>query len=115
MNASDIRAAMQRAMPVPRPVPAMLIPEDMLKVLATAARAAVFEVNEKTLVPSEQRVMRELDRASEPFADMLDLDAFIGQRSELADNAVRVSDWLDGGCVTFPPIQSIKALVDALI
>lgn len=108
MDRASLRESFDRSFPV-EPIVSVIVPEDRLKLLVLAARSIVFEID-NSLDPS--RVL-ELDRASEEFADMLDLDDTRQRREELRRAADRVRDWLDSKCLTLVPLEALETLVAA--
>lgn len=115
MDKSELGALLRGVIPA-EPIVAVIVPESDLKALALAARTAVFDIDETRLRRhGERRALLELDRASELFADLLDVDipGLVGG-SELRRSAEHVRAWLDAGCITLPPVGHIRALVEAL-
>lgn len=110
MDRADFRNAIIRAVPLPEPRPAVIVPEGDLARLTLAARETVFAVEPPTVE------VVELDVASEPFVDMLDLPhaKATAVRAALRDAGNRVRMWIDAGCITLPPVKDIRALVEAI-
>lgn len=120
MDRNELTAPLMRSFPMD-PVAGLIVPEDDLVPLVLAARSVVFcpdmfrdETGVKHLLAPA--LVDDLDKTSEPFADMLDLPfaEATARRKELAVSLAIVTAWLDAECITLPPVHHIRALVDAL-
>lgn len=112
MDKADVAKALTGSVPIspPGPVRAVIVAEDRFNALILAARDVVFEAPDFDNITE---TLDALDRLSEPFSDLLDPEADEACRTFRAKVA-RVRLWLDGGCVTWPPVDQIRALVEAL-
>ena len=113
MDSNEMTRALVSAFPAPGPVPALLVSEAEFVALVLAARDVVN--NEEDNMVST-RDLAALDRASEPFSDLLGpLLEYGSDRNEQTRNAADlVLAWLDADCMTIPPVHHLRVLVEAL-
>lgn len=119
MDRADVGRALDRALRI-GPTAALLVPEAELVALVMAARQAVFCPDmfnpgdgPKHMLPPQ--MLDDLDKTSEPFADMLDLpfSESSDRRKALQLAATHVRAWIDAGCITLPPVDDIRLLIGA--
>lgn len=117
MDRSDLGPAFKRAFQV-GPTAALLVPEADIVALTLAARETTFAATPSygpnCNVP--KGLLDDLDKTSEPFADMLDLpfSEASARRERLVQSAEIVRNWLDAGCLTIPPVYHIRSLMEAV-
>jgi len=116
IESADLGKVLGRAFPI-GPTAALLVPEAELVALVLAAReVAFFPFDDLGEINTPLSLLDDLDRTSEPFADMLDLPLTESteRRTMIVAAALHVRAWLDAGCITLPPIHDIRSLVEAL-
>jgi hypothetical protein len=108
VNREELSGPLGRAFAV-QPVESVIVPMALIVPLVMTAREVVFDSAQPGLLAS-------LDRVSEPVADMLDLPfhEHAEEREKLRLAVERVKQWLDAGCITFPPTRHVRKLVEAL-